>query len=200
MGECNDTVDVGVFNQCLRVNVAAKIVGNRPCHCGRAIDRRQNADVVARSHSTIGAYDAHERFHRGRGAAFGIDAECIVPREIAHRHVVDVHVLPRLDGLARKANNLAVAPNRLAHVDMTRSDLVAGGYGLKHLNAFGFEFKAFDQRLPRDQYIVQHVESDHGVGSGFTACCSYELHDSSLGFSGSATESDRAGQANPRSR
>ncbi|MNO96485.1 hypothetical protein D3C76_881560 [compost metagenome] len=176
MGEGDHTIDVGEIGQRLRVDVATKVIGNGPGHSGRAVDRGEDADVVASRHPAIRTYDAHEGVSVGFATPLGVDTERIVPGEIAHGQVVHVHMLTGTDGLAGKADDLAIATQRLTLGDVAGGHLVPGRHGLAHLDAFLGEGQAFGQRLASDQHIVQGVESDHGIGGALVACCSNDFH------------------------
>ena len=94
------------------------MIGDGARRRGRAVDAGQDADVVARCHPAIGPLDAHEaRLTPGRGG-FHVGAEGVVARKVTlvgtHVEVVGVHMLAGCDGLAGKADDLVVAPHRVA--------------------------------------------------------------------------------------
>ncbi|MNN27131.1 hypothetical protein D3C81_1406570 [compost metagenome] len=175
VGQGDHAIDVGVGRQRLGVDVAAKVVSDRPCHRGRAVHRGEDADVVARGYPAIGAHDTHEGIVVGRLLAFGIDAEGVVAGKFAHRQIVHVHMFACGDRLARETDDLPIAAQGLARAKRAGSHLVARRDRLAHHDAL-VQQQAFGQRLACHQHIVQWVESDHGVGSACTACCCNELH------------------------
>ncbi|MNH25434.1 hypothetical protein D3C79_854280 [compost metagenome] len=155
------------------------MVGDRPGHGGRAVHRGKDTHIVARGDPAIGPHDAHEGVIVGRLHTPGIDAKGVVASKVAHGQVVHVHMLARCDGLAGEADDLAIAAQRLADSQVARSDLVPGGDGLANGDAF-VQQQPFGQCLAGNQHVIERVESDHGVGSVFAACCCNELHDNHL--------------------
>src|SRR3989304_9625349 len=100
---------------------------NRACHGGRAVDAGQDADVIARRDAAIGAYDALEgRLWRRPFDRFDVGAERVIALELAHREVVDVHVLAGRDVARGETDDLVVTPHRLALLQRAYCDLVSG--------------------------------------------------------------------------
>ena len=134
---------------------AAEIVGDAARDRRRAIDRRQDADVVARRDATVIADDALERrrrLHVLRG--LGVGAERVVAVERAHREVVQVDVLAGRDVPACEADDLVVALDRLALRDRARRDLVAGRHEPRDGDFLVDERAAADQLASRDDDVV----------------------------------------------
>src|SRR5690606_37987335 len=99
---------------------------------GRTVDRRQDADVVARAGPPIGAPVAHEAGPFGGCDPHGLAqvfAHSVVPLEIVQGDVVRMHVLARLDVGCRKADDLTVLADRLAARDGLYGDFVARRHG-----------------------------------------------------------------------
>ena len=97
------------------IGVAAEVVGDRPRHRRRAVDRGQDADVVARRDPAVGADDAVEgRALDGVVGRLGAARRRVVARESRELEVVRVDVLPRRDRLLGAADDLVVAAHRIA--------------------------------------------------------------------------------------
>ena len=158
-------VDVGEVGQGLGPDVAAEVVGDRARGGGRAVHAGQHADVVARGHAAVGAHDAVEG--GGRGGVVGgqrAGARLMGPGEIAEGQVVHVHVLAGGDGLRGVADDLAVAPDRLARADRPRGDLVAWGHQAGDRHAFLGDHGAAEQLPACDDDVVGRVDADRGGG------------------------------------
>src|SRR5260221_1163267 len=96
---------------------------------GRAIDRSQDPQIVARRHPTVRAHNPLETSTLAIGHVLGpprIDTKGIVAVEIAHRQIVRVDMLAGPDRLGGEAEDLAVFAHRLARRDRAGRDLVAG--------------------------------------------------------------------------
>ena len=129
VGQRDHAVDIGEIGQ--RIVAGERIllehVGDHARDMRAAIHRGEDADIVARRDAAVGAADALE----GRGQIeirrrLDVDAVGIVLGEIAHAAILGVDVLARRDRHRRKADDLAVAADRLAHRDRLDRDLVAG--------------------------------------------------------------------------
>ncbi len=108
----------------LRLNASAI----RPATWALQFTAGQDADVVAGGDAAVGPADAHgSRGGRVRAGRAGVDARGVVLGEVAHAAVVHVDVLAGRDVGGGEADDLAVAPDRLAERDGPHRDLVAGG-------------------------------------------------------------------------
>ena len=140
VGQRDDAVDVGKVGQ--RIIAGERIlledVGDEARDMGAAIHRGEDADVVAGSDAAVGTADAVEgRRQIEIRHRLDVDAIGIVLVEIAHAAVLRVHVLAGRDRLRRKADDLAVADDRLARRDRLDRDLVARGNALGRGDAVG---------------------------------------------------------------
>ena len=141
---------------------------DRARHRGRAVHAGEDADVVARRDAAVGAHDALEgrRLARRTSVSFTSDAKGVVALEVAHRQVVHVHVLAGLDVARGEADDLVVAPHRLALRDVAHRELVAGRDACTDRAHVFF----LDQRVPvgeldaRDDDVVVGVQADGEVG------------------------------------
>ena len=105
-----------------------------------AIHRREDADIIAGRHPSVGTADAIE----GRGKIevrhrLDVDAKRIVLGEIAHPAILGMNMLARRNWRGRKADDLAVAADRFADRDGTDRNLVAGGNALDRGHAIGHD-------------------------------------------------------------
>ncbi len=176
VGQRDHAVDIGKVGQ--RIIAGERIlledVGDDAGDMGAAIHRGEDADIVARRDAAVRAADALE----GRGQIevrrrLDVDAIGIVLGEIAHAAVLRVHVLARRDRHRRKADDLAIAPDRLAHGDRLDRDLVAGGNALDRGDAVGHH-RARRQARARDQHAVVGMQADDGAeGHGRSPWLSY---------------------------
>ena len=154
----------GERGQCLGVDVAPEVVGDRARRGGRAVHRGQHADVVARGDAAVGADDALEGRRLGDvGGGQRAGAGVVRAREVAERQVVRVHVLAGRDRLRRAADDLVVAPHGLALGDRTRGDLVARRHQAGDGDALVGQHRAAEQLLPRDDDVVGRVDADDRV-------------------------------------
>ena len=108
MGQGDHAIHVGVVDQGLRVDVAAKVIGDGLGHRRRAVHRRQDAHVVTGSDAAIRAHDAHKGVLVGRMNPPRIHTKGVVARKIPHGQVVHMHVFTGLDRLAGEANDLSI--------------------------------------------------------------------------------------------
>src|SRR5690606_4466367 len=118
-------------------------------------------------YAAVGAHDALEAGRLG-DVAGGVRVlpDRIVALEIGERQVVRVHVLAGRDVLARHADDLVVAPHRLAGGDGAHGHLVARRHQAGHADAFGGQRRAAHQLAPRDDDVVGGVDADDGVVAG----------------------------------
>src|SRR5665811_925418 len=97
------------------------MVGNGTRRRSRAVDTGQDTNVVASGDAAVGALDAHERRFTPRRLRLDVGAKGVVSLEVAlvraHVQVMRVNVLASGDRLACKADDLVVAPHRLARCE-----------------------------------------------------------------------------------
>ena len=74
-----------------------------------------------------------------------IHANRVVAIEVAHRKIVQMHVLARRDRPAREADDLVVASHGLTDVDRPRRDLVAGRNQARDGDVLVEQLRAADQ-------------------------------------------------------
>ncbi len=162
--ERDDAVHVGEGRQRFGMVLAREVVGDRAGGRGRAVHAGQDADVVARGDTAVGALDAHEGGFAPGGLGLHVGAEGVVAREVApavaHAEVVRVHVLAGRDRLAGEADDLVVAAHRLAGGDGARGDLVARGD--QPPDGDVLDLGAAHELGARDQDVVLRMESDEG--------------------------------------
>ena len=108
-----------------------------------------------------GSGDEGRRVHAG--------ADLVLAREVAEGQVVRVHMLPRRDRLRGLADDLVVAPHRLAGGDRRRRDLVPGRHQAGDGDAFAVEHGAAEQLAPRDDDVVGRVDADEWVHASIRA-------------------------------
>ena len=170
MGDRHHAVDI---RELLQHAGALEMRGDHPAGGGRAVHRRQDADVVAGADLAIGAAEALEgralglRQHRGR---LGVGAEGVVALEIAHGAVLDMDVLAGADRLGGEADDLVVAADRLARRDRPGRHLVAG----RDVAGGGHPLLR-DRRARRDvgageNDVVVAVQADEEAGAGHRFC------------------------------
>ncbi|MNL27500.1 hypothetical protein D3C87_1490930 [compost metagenome] len=75
-------------------------------------------------------------------------------------------MLAGLDDLRSEPDDLAVTAQGLALLYALSGDFVPGGNRLAHGDRFSFQYQAFRQDLPCNQYVVQGIEADHGRVAG----------------------------------
>ena len=164
VGQRHHAVDIGKIRQ--RIVAGERIllehVGDDAGDMRAAIHRGEDADIVAGRDAAVGTANALE----GRGQIEirrrrDVDAVSIVLGEIAHAAILGVDVLARRDRNRRKADDLAVAPHRLADRDRLDRHLVAGGNPLDRGDAVGHHH-AGRQARACNQHAIIGVQADHG--------------------------------------
>ncbi len=148
-------VDVGIGGQLFR----PEGLGDHAGCCGRAVDRGQDADVIACPDPAGGAAIALEvALLGGRAGAVGIDAELIVVPGVAELQIVAVDMFAGGDLLLDKADGLSIFGHWLAGSDGPRRDLVAARYQALDGDAPG---RLADlERAGGDDDIVGGIETD----------------------------------------
>src|SRR5262249_41452337 len=150
----------------------AKLVFDELAHAGRAVDARDDGDVVSRANSAILALVPLEVPHLGRRIhryRAHVDADFVpIGRQLADVQIVAVHVLSDLDVLGREADHLAIAAHRVAPADVAPGYFVSGFDVLAHLDAAG---GVLEDRAPvagglRDGQVIFRLEHDGTVGQG----------------------------------
>lgn len=121
-------IDIRIVSERVRMHIAPEMIGDRARDGGRAVHARQHAAEIACRDAPAIALDAHERCRLiDEQRRMFVDTELVLAREIGHRQIVRVHVLSARDRLARHADDLVVALDRLARNDIARRDLWPGG-------------------------------------------------------------------------
>src|SRR5207302_981636 len=92
-------------------------------------------------------------------------AKSIVALEVAHRHVVDMHVAAGFDVLRGEADDLVVALHRLSLRDIAHRNLVARRHPHAAADVFLGDHGARGQRAPRDNDVVGTRSVIAAVGS-----------------------------------
>ena len=120
VGERDHAVDIGKIGQ--RIVAGERIlledVGDEAGDMRAAIHRGEDADIVAGRDPAVGTADAVEgRRQIEIRHRLDVDAEGIILGEIAHAAILGMHVLARRNRRGRKADDLAVAADRLADRD-----------------------------------------------------------------------------------
>ena len=164
VGQRDDAIDIRKIRQ--RIVAGERIlledIGDDAGDMGAAIHRGEDADIVAGRDAAVGTADALEgrrqiEIRRRRD----VDAIGIVLGEIAHAAVLRMHMLARRNRNRRKADDLAVAADRLAHGDRLDRDLVARGNALDRSDAVGHHH-ARRQARARDQHAVVRMQANDG--------------------------------------
>ena len=120
VGKRHHAIDIGKVLQRQRIPLPREMVGDGARRRRRAVDARQNADVVARRDPAVSAPDTHEsRFAQRRGR-FHIGADGVIAGKVAlvrsHVEVMRMHMLAGRNGLAGKTDDLVVASDGIACV------------------------------------------------------------------------------------
>ena len=128
VGDGEDAVDIGELRPPAAV---AEPVGNGARGAGRAIDRADHRDVVARPDAAVGAKEAPERPEPlRRGHRRPLAGKRVIALEQVGPQVVHVHVGPGGNVPGGKPDNLAVFPDRFTLGDRAERHLVAQVDGL----------------------------------------------------------------------
>ena len=172
MRQSDNAIHIRKIRQSSGVVAFGKMVGNRACGSGRAVHARQNPDVVARGHTPIRAFVAHESRLLAQRFRFHILTNGVVAFEVAlfctHVQVVRVHMLARCDGLVRKANDLVVAAHRLAQGDGACGDFVARRNQAAH--GYAVHGASAHELGAGNDHVVRRVQADEGVLHGSIQC------------------------------
>ncbi|MNN30508.1 hypothetical protein D3C81_1441580 [compost metagenome] len=182
-------IDIGIGCQPFR----GEMRGNLPDHRRRAIDRRQDADEIARAHAAIGAHKAVERGALRLGHVVDrahVLAERRVAIEIDQRQVVRMHVLAGHDIARGHADHGIELAHQRARGNGAGRDLVAGRHLRAHAHRGFGKLLAQRQFMPGDQHVVVGVQADDGIGlhlgfavlDGWWCHCAQLCCSSSLSF------------------
>src|SRR5262249_56963148 len=150
----------------------AELVLHELADAGRAVDTRDDRDVVPRANPPVLALVTVEVAHLARGVYRHrphVDADLVpVGGQLTDVEIVGVHVLPSRDVLGGEADHLAVSPYRVTPADGTAGDLVAGVDVL-----FGFDLAAavLDHQPPVEGRfgngdVVLGLQHDRAVRKG----------------------------------
>ena len=161
MGECHHPINIGEIGQRLGMVLPGKMVGNGSRCGGRAIDRGQYTDVVARGHPAVAALVAHEAGFAAGWLGLEVYANRVVTGKVAFAladpQVLGVHMLASRYGLAGKADDLVIATHRLAQGNGTRGDFVPGRYQAPGGDAFNRG--AAHQLASGNHHIIRGVQA-----------------------------------------
>ena len=163
VGQRDHAIDVGKVGQGFGANVASKVIGNGTRRCGRAIDRGQHADVVARGHTTVRTHDALERgglVHIRGGLRGG--AGCVLTCKVTEGQVVRVHMFARGNVACRHANDLVVTTHRLPFGNRASRHFVARRHQARDGHALLRQHRATHQLRTRNDHVVLRMDADDG--------------------------------------
>ena len=120
MRQRDDAVHVRII-----VQPVLEVLGDHARDGRRAVHARQDADVVARGDTSIGALDAHEG-RRRLDVLRELDtgAEGVIALKVAHGDVMHVDVVAGRDRLRGEADDLVIAMHRFALRHGAHGDLV----------------------------------------------------------------------------
>src|SRR4051812_10309574 len=161
----NHAINIGEFRQRLIAceRVALERIGDEAGRVGAAVHRRQDADVVAGRDAPVRTNDPLERSRLGNVVGrLCIHAIGVVLREVAHAHVVDMHMLPWSNGLGREADDLIVLSDRLTLLDPADSYLVPRGDALGRDDPLP-DWRARKQGRAGDDHAVSFMKTDNRV-------------------------------------
>jgi hypothetical protein len=160
MAERDHAVDVRIVGEALRREPRRDLVHD----CGRTVDRRQHADVVARRDFAVGAHDAVKARASFSGQQIDgpvVRAVRIVAVELAELEVVAMHERAGRNLGRREADHVVVLAHGLALPDEPRRDLVAGrDLALAH-KVFRRHRRADRNIGTRDHHVVGGMQPDH---------------------------------------
>ncbi len=163
-------VDVRISGEHVGTNVGAELIGDRTRHRCRAVDARDDRDVVARRDAAVVAHDAHEGRRRiDHCGRLYVGAERVVARcaadvgtvLAADSHVVQMDVLAGANVARRKADDLVVAAHRRAGRNRARRELVARRDQTDHSHAFVLDQRARHELTARDDDVIGGVQSQY---------------------------------------
>ncbi len=138
---------------------------DHPRHGRRAVHAGEDADVVARRDAAVSPDDSQKCFLlREKLSGAGKSAISVVALEVAHRHVVHVHVIASRDRLRGEADDLVVAVHRLALLDRPHRDLVAGRNAHRGAHVLFGEHRSGGNLDARDDDVVLGMQADGQVG------------------------------------
>jgi hypothetical protein len=162
VGDRDDAVDVRILGE----DSSVKCLAIMRDDVRGAVHAGDDPDVVARRDAAVGAVVALER--RGFGDELGgvvIGTERVVALEaVAHAEVVHVDVLAGADGAGGEADDLVVAADRIALLDVVGGDLVPGGHGHGRADVLLDDLGACGEIDARDDHIVGGIEADDQIG------------------------------------
>ena len=148
----------------LRHEVFVEVLGDHAADVRRAVHAGDDREVVAGGDAAVGALDAHKG--GGVGSVFDrlvVGTERVIALEVAHRQVVHMHVIARLDRLGGETDDLVVAADRVTRLQFAGRDLVSGRNGDGGAHLFLDDFGAGGQLGARDDHIVGGVQADRQV-------------------------------------
>ncbi len=168
VGQRDDAIDIGEVAE----RAGAELLGDIARRGRRAVDRAQDAEIVARRHLAVRPHDAFEGralFFRHVVGRLIVGGEGVVAGEIAHRDIVRVDVLARRDRRGGEADDLVVLAHRRADLDRRCRHLVPGRDMRPRLDALAGNRRAGQDIGACHHDVVGRVEADgerwHGAES-----------------------------------
>lgn len=141
-----------------------EIIGDVARHRGRAIDRRNHADEIARADAASATVEAHEMtaFRLGQHAAFlNIDGELMLVFGGQHGEVLEMHVLALRNVLRRNANHLPVFQDFLTFRNVANGNLVPTSDQFSGLDPFKADRIASANRNARHRNIIRRMQQNY---------------------------------------
>ena len=120
----DDAIDIRIGAEDLRGEVRGDAAGDR----GGAVDRREDADVVAGGDAAVGADDSLKGSRMGRIEEFGragLGADRIIALKVTGDEIVGMNVFAGGDRVRRETNDLIEFADRLTGLDGMQCYLVA---------------------------------------------------------------------------
>ena len=157
--KCHHAIHIGKQREALRREPCRNVLDDGR----RAVDRRQDADEVARSHAAIGADDAIERSALRLWDVIDrahIQTEARVACVVDQLDVVRVDVFARRDVACGAPDDRVVLADGFALGDSPRGDLVAGRHlrAQAHRRSVDRQVCAERQPFARNQHVVCRVQ------------------------------------------
>ena len=160
VGDCDDTIDVGVSTENLRREVG----GDAARDGGRAVDSREDADIVAGGDAAVGSDNALKRCgYVDQWCGLGFGADGVIAVKIAGDQIVAVNEFADRDGLGGKTNDLIELTDRLTGGDGVNRQLMAGSDVHARSQVQAVEGLARRNRLKGNHNVVRASEFESVV-------------------------------------